>query len=412
MGATSRLQPDRRNANRGTARGRALLEDSLRRYGAGRSILADKHGNVIAGNKTLETAVDLGLPVRFVETDGRELVVVQRRDLDLESDPRARELAYADNRVAELDLDWDVARLLADRDAGLDLAAVGFTEDELAALLVGLDEGTEGLTDPDAVPAVPAEPITRRGDLWLLGRHRLLCGDSTVATDVERLFGADRAEMVWTDPPYGVAIGDKNKYLNSIARSNRVEKNLTNDTLDEDGVRQLVWDAASIAVTICTAGAAWYVAAPPGPLHLRFGEVLRDLGIYRQTLIWAKNNATFAPFGVSYHWAHEPIFYGWLPNGGHRYHGDRKQTTLWAIDRPVASPEHPTMKPIELVTRALEHSSRHGEIVYDPFLGSGTTMIASEQLGRICYGCEIDSHYCDVIVQRWQDFTGQEARRG
>lgn len=135
MGATSRLQPDRRNANRGTARGRALLEDSLRRYGAGRSILADKHGNVIAGNKTLESAADIGLPVRFVQTDGTELVVVQRTDLDLDADKAARELAYADNRVAQLDLDWDVEALLEDRDAGIDLAAVGFDDDELAELI-------------------------------------------------------------------------------------------------------------------------------------------------------------------------------------------------------------------------------------------------------------------------------------
>jgi hypothetical protein len=152
MGATSRLQPDRRNANRGTARGRALLEDSLRRYGAGRSILADKHGNVIAGNKTLETAADLGLPVRVVETDGTELVVVQRRDLDLDADPRARELAYADNRVAELDLDWDVTQLLEDRDNGIDLAALGFTDHDLQSFSIqftGVDIIGADITDAE-----------------------------------------------------------------------------------------------------------------------------------------------------------------------------------------------------------------------------------------------------------------------
>ena len=181
------LTPDTHNANRGTARGRGLLERSLRQYGAGRSILADQHGNIIAGNKTLEAAADLGLPIRVIETDGTELVVVQRRDLDLLTDKAARELAYADNRIAQLDLDWDTEALLADQADGLDLTGVGFSDDELAALLAGVDLGTEGLTDPDAVPAPPAVPITQPGDLWLLGRHRLLCGDSTVATDVARL---------------------------------------------------------------------------------------------------------------------------------------------------------------------------------------------------------------------------------
>jgi hypothetical protein len=155
-----RLKPDTRNANKGTVRGRALLEDSLRRYGAGRSILADKHGNVVAGNKTLESAADIGLPVRIVESDGTELIVVQRTDLDLYSDKAARELAYADNRIASLDLDWDVAELLADRDAGLDLAAVGFSDFELAQLL---DEPVPPF-DPSAewqgMPAFEQEDLT------------------------------------------------------------------------------------------------------------------------------------------------------------------------------------------------------------------------------------------------------------
>lgn len=405
------LTPDSRNANRGTERGRGLLERSLRQYGAGRSVLADKHGTIIAGNKTVEASAELGLPVRVVETDGHELVVVQRRDLDLGTDKAARELAYADNRVAQLDLDWATDLLLADQEAGVDLSGVGFTDAELAALFARDAGGTEGLTDPDAVPPVPAVPITQPGDRWTLGGHRLLCGDSTVATDVERLFGDDRAEMVWTDPPYGVAIGDKTKYLHSIARSNRVEENLTGDTLDDAGLRHLLGDAFCLAATACEPGAAWYVAAPPGPLHHAFGSVLGDLGIWRQTLVWVKNNATFSPLGQSYHYGHEAIFYGWLPNAAHRWHGDRTQTTVWEIDRPQASPEHPTMKPVELVARALEHSSRHGEIVYDPFLGSGTTLIAAEQLGRTCYGLEISPAYCDVIVARWEQFTGLKAVR-
>jgi site-specific DNA-methyltransferase (adenine-specific) len=213
----------------------------------------------------------------------------------------------------------------------------------------------------------------------------------------------EKAEMVWTDPPYGVSVGDKNKYLNSIARSNRVEENLENDTIDEAGITALLVAAFDNATSHCTAGAAWYVAAPPGPLHLLFGAVLKDRGIWRQTIQWVKNNATFSPMGVCYHWQAEPIFFGWLPNAGHRWYGGRKQTTVWNIDRPTKSPEHPTMKPVELVDRAVSNSSQPGEIVFDPFLGSGTTMVAAHRLGRRCFGCEIDPGYAAVCLQRMSD---------
>ena len=241
---------------------------------------------------------------------------------------------------------------------------------------------------------------TERGQVWQVGRHRLMCGDSTSGADVATLMGGAKAEMVWTDPPYGVAVGDKNKMLNAIARSNRVEENLVGDTLDEAGLMAMLCAAFDAAAAHCIAGAAWYVAAPAGPLHILFGQVLKDRGIWRQTIQWVKNNATFSPMGVDYHWQAEPIFYGWLPNGGHRYHGGRKQTTVWEIDRPTKSPEHPTMKPVELVARAVENSSLAGEAVYDPFLGSGTTMVAAEQLGRTCYGMEIEPKYVAVALER------------
>ena len=159
------------------------------------------------------------------------------------------------------------------------------------------------------------------------------------------------------------------------------------------------------AIAHCRAGAAWYVAAPAGPLHVLFGQALKERGIWRQTIQWVKNNATFSAMGVCYHWQAEPIFFGWLPNGAHRWHGGRKQTTVWEIDRPVASPEHPTMKPVELVARAVENSSLSGEVVYEPFSGSGTTIIACENLGRRCRAVEISAAYCAVALQRWADHT-------
>ena len=206
--------------------------------------------------------------------------------------------------------------------------------------------------------------------------------------------------MIWTDPPYGVAIGDKNKFLNSIARSNRVEENLENDTLDEPALMEMLRGAFKNAAAHCLAGGAWYVAAPAGPLHVLFGLALKELDIWHQTIQWVKTNATFAPLGVEYHWRAEPIFYGWLPGAAHRYYGGRQQDTVWEIDRPQASPDHPTMKPIELVQRAVENNSKCNDIVLDMFLGSGTTLIAAHRTGRCCYGCELAPKYADVILRR------------
>lgn len=251
---------------------------------------------------------------------------------------------------------------------------------------------------------------TAPGQMWLLDSgkghpHRLICGDCTDRAVVERVMGGEKAEMVWTDPPYGVSVGDKNRYYKSIGLGNRTE-DLENDNLSEPDLSAMLCVAFDNAVLQCSVGAAWYVAAPPGPLHILFGQVLKDRGIWRQTIQWVKNNATFSPMGVCYHWQAEPIFFGWIPNGGHRWHGGRKQTTVWEIDRPVASPEHPTMKPVELVVRAVENSSLVGEIVYDPFLGSGTTLIACEKLGRRCRAVEIDPGYTAVALQRFFDMTG------
>ena len=295
------------------------------------------------------------------------------------------------------------------------LGEVGLGTDLLKALgqSVGLGRGNHLHEDPgpqiDRAEELRVKWGTERGQLWLIPSitapplmHRLLCGSSTEPADVERAMVGGKAEMVWTDPPYGVAIGDKNKYLNSVGRasSNRVVANLENDTLDEDGLLAMLDDAFNLAAAACLDGGAWYVAAPAGPLHIVFGTVLHRLGIWRQTIQWVKNNATLAPLGVDYHWRAEPIFYGWLPGAGHRYYGGRQQDTVWLIDRPQKSPEHPTMKPVELVARAITNSSLPGQLCYDPFVGSGTTMVAAEQNGRVCSGIEISPGYVAVVLER------------
>ena len=353
-------------------------------------IVNRRSGHVVDGHLRVSLAIsrnEASVPVVYVDLDEREEALV---------------LATIDPLSAMAATDKEQLDALL-REVATGEAAVQAMLSELAEKS-GLDYGKEPKEAPepqvDRAGELQAKWQTQRGQVWQVGRHRLMCGDSTSAEDVARLMEDTKAEMVWTDPPYGVSVGDKNKMLNAIAPSNRVEENLTNDTLDEPGLIAMLCQSFDCAIRHCTAGAAWYVAAPPGPLHVLFGQVLKDRGIWRQTIQWVKNNATFSPMGVDYHWRAEPIFYGWLPNAGHRYYGGRKQDTVWEIDRPQKSPEHPTMKPVELVARAITNSSQEGEVVYEPFSGSGTTLVAAEQTGRVCYGMEIEPKYVAVALER------------
>jgi hypothetical protein len=383
-----RLVPDSKNANRGTVRGRALLEDSLRKYGAGRSILADKHGNIIAGNKTLESAVDIGLPVRFIETDGTELVVVQRRDLDLYEDKAARELAYTDNRSGELSLDWDVARLLEDRDAGLDLTAVGFTDAELAELLAGVETRTEGLTDPDAVPGVPEVPVTQPGDLWVLGRHRLLCGDSTDPLFVERVLDGKRAQATITDPPFMVRDDDWDTFA------------------DGEEFAEFTGDWLTLASTASDVVALFF-ADRWVPL-LRAEAAKREIP-YRRALIWRKPpGSQFAGASLDGFWFDFEIIQVF---GKPTYKPDKHTRMAVLEHRTVTGQEHGCEKPVELLVELIEGYSERGALLFEPFAGVGTTHIAAEMSGRSCYGIELSPKNCDVIVTRWRDFTGGKAVR-
>lgn len=275
---------------------------------------------------------------------------------------------------------------------GLDLEITGFSLDELADMMsMAPPEITE-----DKVPEPPANPITKPGDLWLLGDHRLLCGDSTKADQVRHLIGSGKADMVLSDPPYGVS------YVGKTKDALKVE----NDELDEAALAELVCKAFDNAEANCRPGAYWYATVPPGPLHILFADDWKRRGILRQIMVWAKDSMVLGH--SEYHYQHEPILFGWVPGERHK-NSDRTRTTLWQCDRPKANREHPTMKPVALWARAVADGSRDGEIVYDPFLGSGTTLIASEQLGRRCYGMEISPAYCDVIVKRWENLTGRKS---
>ena len=407
------LTPHPRNYNQHSAGQVGDLRRSLRRFGQVRSIVVQAQADpgrwlIVAGHGIVQAARAEG-----IESLRADIIPADWDD--------AMVLAYlaADNELARQGQpdEAQLAALLRDVQATADreLAALAAgSEARLTEMLATLDGGAAGDAEPqvDRAAELNEKWQVAPGDLWRIGEHRLACGDCTDKAVVERVMGGEKAEMVWTDPPYGVAIGDKNKYLNSIAPSNRVEDNLVNDTIDESGITALLSTAFDNAVSCCTAGAAWYVAAPPGPLHLLFGAVLKERGIWRQTIQWVKNNSTFSPMGVCYHWQAEPIFFGWIPNGGHRWYGGRQQTTVWNIDRPLMSPEHPTMKPVELVGRAVKNSSQSDELVFDPFLGSGTTLVACQNLRRRGRGIEISPEYCAVVLERMATaFPGIEIER-
>lgn len=233
------------------------------------------------------------------------------------------------------------------------------------------------------------------GKLALKSRHKVLCGDSTRSEDVERLLAGAVADAVLTDPPYGVDYVGKTKDALQVHNDGR------------ETLAPLLEAALGLALKSCKEGGCWYVAAPARPQLIEFAMVLRDLEIWRQTLIWAKQSLVMGH--SDYHYQHETIFYGWKPGAAHQAPPDRKQTSLWQFDRPTASREHPTMKPVALFAKMVSNSTSKGDLIYEPFGGSGTTLIAAEQLERRCSAIEISPSYCDVIVKRWETLTGEKA---
>ena len=394
------LITDPQNANRGTDRGRAALERSLREYGAGRAVLIDRHGRIIAGNKTVEHAKRLNLPLRVVKTDGTYLVAVQRDDLDLSTDPRAKALAIADNRVGELDLEWDVEMLKQLHAEGLDLSAF-WTDTEFAELFA---EPTAGLTDENAV-VEPGPTDIVRGELLVLGRHRLLCGDATSAGDVTRLLDGGKPVLMTTDPPYGVSYDPAWRHRVNPAQRTAVGRVMNDDRAEWTAAWQLFSGAIAYV---------WHAA-------LKAPTVAADLEAagftIRSQIIWVKQH--FALSRGDYHWGHEPAWYA-VRGKGH-WRGDRCQTTVWevpnlnpmggsrAADNAVTG--HGTQKPVRLFEMPILNHTGAGDAVYDPFCGSGTAIIAAEKLGRACYAMEIDPKYVQAAVTRWEAFTGLKAVR-
>lgn len=378
------LDPHPQNARRRSERAEAELRQSLEVNGQYRTVVARKLGRrlqLLAGHGTVQAARQLGRTHIAVDVHAGL------------SDEAAARIVLVDNRTNDL-AGYDDA-LLAELLSSLpDLEGTGYDDDDLQALLIGLDGAGEpvALTDPDDVPEPPKDPRSVLGDVWLLGPHRVLCGDSTDIGAHDAVLGSTKADVVWTDPPYGV------DYVGGTKDALKIE----ND--GATGVEDLLRGALGAAFASSKPGAAWYVAfADKTILHLL--TVLIELGVYRQTIIWAKDQ--FVLGRGDYHSRHEPILYGWHP-GAARLHPveDRTQDTLWEIPRPKRSADHPTMKPVALIQRALENSSKRGGTVLDPFGGSGSTLLAAHVTGRLARLVELDPRYVDVICRRYQEHTG------
>jgi DNA modification methylase len=394
------LKFDPKNANLGTERGRKALAASLKHFGAGRSILLDKKGRVIAGNKTLEQAIAAGhQDVVLVKTDGTKLVAVQRIDLDLK-DSKAKGLAIADNRVGELDLQWD-PKVLKDIAGEVDLSQF-WEEGELQQLFGETPPPVEApLAQMEHALKLQKKWNTKTGQLWLAGTHRLLCGDSTKTEDVEHLWARAPkpmrlASMMCTDPPYGVAYG-----VDSGADSAQRFGSMEGDHADGPKLQRFLESVFQAAIPHLRPDAAWYLwHAQLTQGFFAAAAAAAQLLVHRQ-IIWAKNH--FILGHGDYHWQHELCFYGWRQ--GHRapWYGGRSQSTIWNIDRPAAATDHPTEKPAEIFARAMRNSSQQGEVCYEPFSGSGTQICAAEATARSCYAIEIEPKYVAVALERMSE---------
>lgn len=415
-GKIDQLIPDDKNMNRHNQYGMSLLERSIGSLGLGRSILVDKNNKIIAGNGVTETAANLGLDdVIIVPSDGKKLVVVRRDDIDIDS-KEGRELALADNAVANVNLEWDEENLkqvttqwdISTDEWGVEMPEMGEVEEP------DVEEDDFEIPEEDSIKT---DIVV--GDLIEIGPHRLICGDSTKTEHIDKLMGGRQADLLVTDPPYNV------NYQGGTAEKLKIE----NDNMTESQFREFLTDAFAQASRIMKQGAAFYVYYASRE-SVNFIESLKANGLTdKQQLIWVKSSLVLGR--QDYQWRHESILYGWKDGAAHYFVNCRSLTTviedeidldkmskakmkemleeilsditastIIREDKPLKNAEHPTMRPLKLIGRNITNSSRIDDLVVDIFGGSGSTMAAAHQSGRICYMVELDARYCQVIIDR------------
>ena len=363
------------------------VANSIKEFGWRAPIVVDADLVVIAGHTRLKSAILLGLeevPVHVADNLTPEQIRAYR---------------IADNKTAEI-AEWNYELLPLElrelQEADFDLSLLGFDTEELDKLLNGEAEDTvaDGETDPDAIPEAPEEAVSKRGEVYRLGSHLLMCGDATSADDVAKLMGETRAALWLTDPPYNVA------YSNSLGQT------IENDNMDDGQFRAFLNDSFAQAVEVMKPGASYYIYHADTEGY-NFRGACRDVGLkVRECLIWVKNALVLGR--CDYHFRHEPCLYGWKEGAAHNWYSDRCQTTVLEFNKPSKNIGHPTAKPVEMLVYLIKNSSQRGETVLDTFGGSGSTLIACEQTGRVCRTMELDPKYCDVIRRRWAEFVHGE----
>lgn len=356
------------------------VAESIKQFGFKVPIVIDRDNVIVAGHTRLKAARKIGL---------EKVPCIVADDLTTE---QIKAYRLADNKTAEL-AEWDFSALeieLAEIESDFDMSAFGFDISDFEDIY----EITE-----DEVPEVDEEnePICKTGDIWNLGKHRLMCGDSTNVSDVEKLMNGDKADLLLTDPPYNVA------YEGGTKEKLKIE----NDDMSDEEFQEFLISAFENSNIVMKDGASFYIWHSDSE-GFNFRSACKNTGWkIRQCLIWVKNSIVLGR--QDYQWKHEPCLYGWKDGAAHYFVDDRTQSTVWEFNKPLRNIEHPTMKPVDLIARAINNSSRSDNIVLDIFGGSGTTLIACEQLNRKCYMMELDPKYCYVIIKRWETLTGEKA---
>lgn len=392
MWSIDRPVPYVRNARKIPQKAIDKVAGSLQEFGWRQPIVVDKEGSVIVGHTRLKAAQKLNykeVPVHVA---------------DKLSEAQVKAYRLADNRTGE-ETGWDEELLsleikeLADYDIDIDLT--GFNDNEVNKLLNQYAESQQGKIGDDDIPE-EIETRSEVGDLWLLGNHRVLCGDSTNEENIKKLFDGQKADMMFTDPPYNVDYGGTD-------HPTWKRRSIQNDNMSDAQFVEFIENYLIAAKPYIKQGAPSYICYGERN-SIQFLTAFKNAGLHHSSnIIWKKDSLVLGR--SDYHYIHEPIFYGWFEGQKHIYYGDRKQQSVWEIKRPKRSDLHPTMKPIELIDKALMNSSKNEDIIYEPFGGSGSTLISAEKNNRICYAIELDPKYCDTIIQRWEDFTGNKATK-
>jgi len=376
-----------------TKEGLERLKKQITKLGQYKPLLITEDGTVLGGNMRLKAYQELGVNEVWVSV------------VDAPTEGKKIEYALSDNdRVGKYEGD-QLSDLIGNfPEVEWNDYAVDIKEPQLVSDI--MDQYRE--VEEDEVPEVKeGEAESKLGEVYTLGRHRLMCGDATKIEDVEKLMNGQKADLCYTDPPYGVSYEEKTR---SIANQRKEFLPVKNDELGKDALSKIVFPAFQNIATMLKEGGCYYISSPQGgELGLMMMMMMRDAGIEaRHMIVWAKDAPVFSMGRLDYDYQHEPILYGW--RGGHQHYGNGKyKSSLWNIPRPKDSKLHPTMKPIELIVNIINNSSKQDDIVLDLFGGSGSTLIACEQTNRTCFCLEIDNHYVDVIIKRWMKFTGKRA---